>query len=48
MELHGEVVGYLATNADDDATGLFEVDDIEHAFHRQLIEVEAVAHVVVG
>ncbi|EJP32999.1 hypothetical protein HMPREF1146_0001 [Prevotella sp. MSX73] len=48
VELHGEVVGYLSAHAHDDALGLFEVDDVEHALLGEFVEIEAVAHVVVG
>ena len=48
VELHGQVVGYLAADAHDYAAGRLEVDDVHHALKRQLVEVETVAHVVVG
>ena len=48
VELHGEVIRNLSAHADDDAARFFDVDDVEHALQRQFIEVEAVAHVVVG
>ena len=48
VQLHGEVVRYLSTHRDNDTTGLLEVHDVEHTLQRQLVEVEAVAHVVVG
>ena len=47
VELHGEVVRYLSARGDYHASGRLEVDDVEHSFKRQLVEVEAVAHVVV-
>ena len=48
VELHGEVIRNLSAHADDDAARFFDVNDVEHALQRQFIEVEAVAHVVVG
>ena len=48
MQLHGQVVGNLTTHADDDATGLLQVHHVEHALQRELVEIEAVAHVIVG
>ncbi len=47
VELHGEVVRYLSARGDNDAAGRLKVDDVEHPLKRQLVEVEAVAHVVV-
>ena len=48
VEFHGEVVWNLTTHADDDATRLFEVDDIEQTLKGEFVEIEAVAHIVVG
>ena len=48
VELHGEVVRYLSAHGDDDAARLLQVDDVEHTLKGQFVEVEAVAHVVVG
>ncbi len=48
MEFHGQVVGYLSAHADDDASWRLEVDDVEHTLEREFVEVETVAHVVVG
>jgi hypothetical protein len=47
-ELHGKVVGYLTTYADNNATGALQVDNIENALEAQLVEVETVAHIIVG
>ena len=47
-EFHGQVVGNLSTHADDNTAGAFQVDDIKYALETQLVEVEAVAHVIVG
>ena len=48
VELHREVVGDLSAHADDDAVGSLKVDDVHHALEAELVEVEAVAHIVVG
>ena len=48
IELHRKVVGYLSAHAHDDSSGCLEVDDVHDALKAELIEVEAVAHVVVG
>ena len=47
-EFHGQVVGNLSAHADNHTAGTFQVDDIEDAFETQLVEIEAVAHVIVG
>ena len=48
MQFHGEIVGDLSAYRYDDTVGRFEIDDIEHAFERKLVEVKSVAHIVVG
>ena len=48
VQLHGQVVGYLAAHTHDGAARLLKVYHVEHTLQRQLVEVEAVAHVVVG
>ncbi len=48
VEAGGEVVGYLAAHREDGAVGLLQVDDVHHALKGELVEVEAVAGVVVG
>ena len=48
VEVDGEVVGNLSACRDYDTMGLFQVNDVKHAFEGQLVEIETVAHVVVG
>ena len=48
IELHRQVVRNLTTGRYDDTVRLFQVDDIHHTLECQLIEVETVAHIVVG
>ena len=48
VELHGKVVRNLSAYGHDYAARLFKVDDVEYTFKRKFIEVQAVAHVVVG
>ena len=48
VEAQCEVVGDLSAGGNDYAVGRFEVEDIHHALKGQLVEIEAVAHVVVG
>ena len=43
----GQVDGRLAAQRDDDALGLFEVDDVHHVLDRERLEVELVAARVV-
>mmetsp|Transcript_46803 Transcript_46803/g.134816 ORF Transcript_46803/g.134816 Transcript_46803/m.134816 type:complete len:365 (+) Transcript_46803:1433-2527(+) len=48
IQLWRQVVRSLPADRDDDACGLLEMADLEHGFQRQLLEVEAVALVVVS
>ena len=48
LQPQGQVVRDLSAGRDDHAFGRFEVGDVEHPFERQLVEVEAVAGIVVG
>ena len=48
IEFHGQVVGYLSAGRHNHAVGCFEVDNVHHPFECQLVEVQTVAHVVVG
>ena len=48
LEFHGQVVRYLAADRNHHAVRLFEVDYVEYAFFGQFVEIEPVAHVVVG
>ena len=48
MEFHGEVVWNLTTYRDDDAARLLQIHHVEHTLQREFIEVETVAHIVVG
>ena len=48
MELHSQVIGYLTTYADNNTTGRFQIDDIKDTLQGKLVEIQAVAHVVVG
>ena len=47
VEAHGEVVGNLSAGRDDDAMRVLKLEDIHNTFEGKLVEVEAVAHVVV-
>ena len=47
VQIHGEVVGYLTTGGDDDTMRLFQVNDVQYALKRQLVKVQAVAHIIV-
>ena len=38
----------LSAELDDDAVGLFDIDDVEDVFERERLEVQAVAGVVIG
>ncbi len=48
VERKSEVVGDLASDGDDDTLGLLQLVDIEDTLHGELLEVEAVALIVVG
>ena len=48
VEERGQVLGELATDAGDDPTERFEVEDVPDALERDLLEVEPVRAVVVG
>ena len=48
IESHGEVVGNLSTRRDNDTVRILQFEDVHYPLESQLIEVEAVAHVVVG
>ena len=48
MELHREVVRNLSAHRNDDASWRLKVDYVEHALKRELVEIETVAHVIVG
>src|SRR5437879_2844967 len=43
-----EIDGRLAAELDDDALGLLPVQDVQHVFGRQRLEVEAVGDIEVG
>ena len=47
MKLHSQVVRNLSTHGHDDTARLLQVDNVEHTFEGELVEVETVAHVVV-
>ena len=48
VETHGEIVRNLSAHGENDALRAFEVDDVHHTLEGQFVEVEAVAHVIVG
>ena len=48
VELHCQVVGDLTTHRNDHASRCFEIQHVHHALERQLVEVQTVAHIVVG
>ena len=48
VQAHGEVVGNLPAHGNDDAFGRFKFRYVQNRFQREFIEVQAVAHVVVG
>ena len=39
VELHGEVVGDLASYADNDAVGAFQLYDVHDALEAELVEI---------
>ena len=47
FERQGELERRLAAELDDDARGLFPVDDLEHVFERQGFKIKPVARIVV-
>ncbi len=48
VEAHGEIVGNLAAHGEYHAVGHLEVENIHYALECELVEVQAVAHVIVG
>ena len=48
IQIHSEVIRYLTTSRDDDTMWLFHVDDIQHSFKGQLIEIQTVTHIIIG
>ena len=48
VEARGQVVGYLSAGRENYAVRILEFENIHHPLEGQLVEVEAVAHVVVG
>ncbi|CUP62700.1 Uncharacterised protein [Segatella copri] len=46
--MHSQVVWNLTTGRYDDTMRLLHLDDIHHTLEGQLVEVETVAHIVVG
>ena len=48
IEAHCKVVWNLSTGRNDDAIRLLHIDDIHNTLECQLIEIETVAHVIVG
>ena len=48
IEIHRQVVRYLTTGRDNHAIRLLHVDDIEHALKGELVEIQAVAHIIIG
>ena len=48
VQLHGKVVRNLSANGDNHTHGILQVYHIEHTLQRQFVEIELVAHVVVG
>ena len=48
VETQGQVVRYLTAGRDDDAVRVLQVEDVHDTLEGELVEVEAVAHVVVG
>ncbi len=47
VKLHRKVVGDLAADTHDHAARCLKIDDVHHALKRQLVEIEAVTHVIV-
>ena len=48
VQAHGEVVGNLPAHRNDDAFGRFKFRYVQNRFQREFIEVQSIAHVVVG
>ncbi len=48
VKFHREVVGDLSAHAHDDSARGLKVDYIHHALEAEFVEVETVAHIVVG
>ena len=48
VEAHGEVVRNLSTGRYDNTHGALELDDIHHTLEGELVEEQAVTHIIVG
>ncbi len=48
IQTHGQIIGNLTANTQNGAVRLLKVQNIHDSLKRQLIEIEPVAHVVVG
>ena len=47
IEAHSQVIGDLSARRDDDAVRILQFEDVHHTLEGQLVEVEAVAHIIV-
>ena len=48
VELEGQIVRNLTAHRDDNSVRILELDDVHHSLEGQFVEIEPVAHVIVG
>lgn len=48
VQTHRQVIRDLATGGDDHAVGVLQLKDIHHTLEGKLVEIKAVAHIIVG
>ena len=48
IEVHRQVIGNLSACRDDNAMRILQFNDIHHPFESQLVEIQAVTHIIIG
>ena len=48
VEFHCQIIRNLSTSGKNCAVGCFQIDDVHHPFKSKLIEIQAIAHIIVG
>ena len=47
MQGHGDVIGQLTSNAEDDSRGIFQLVNVQNGFRGDFLKVQFVTHVVI-
>ncbi len=48
VQPQGQIVGNLSSGGNDNSFGIFEFQNIHYSFKTQFVEIQAVAHIVIG